>query len=545
MTQELIKLSPAESPVKESIVVGKKQICIEEIVESFRCVGEDIEQISKLNSEEKLLVSQFIASLQKHMQPLTSSIEVSISLLPFELGSAIQAQIDPSGYLTLTFEDGHKQLLNLSEPKNRDLMMAVVGDFLFRFNELTSQIVAEKLVKSLPVEVPQIVQEIPIPTLPALEPIPAITVEIPLELEDSAPPEVPEEPIQEESVPEETPGLSADLNAKIAEITAETLGYLEQLGNEVFEYSPVSKYFDDWMVNLRQVILSFESSECIGPDEAFAKEYNQIFGDIEDELSKRLLNEAEIEVSARTLIENRYLMGKIDAGYAAQTKELVVKGKSAIDYLIRSVQLLEDELAEVEQIKTSYRHPLKKLAKEQKQAELTQKLNAAKKRLALAVGTSSVDKGKLGDVDAEYDAQTKELADKRKSAIDFLNKNVQDLSGELAEFKKIKTSSLHFLKKVAQEEKLVELTQKLEEAKKRLTLAEQNSGFEQEQLNAEYEKKKKATSAAMQTLEKDIAKKEIDDSSEARKAASKALANAVKALIERKTMQTSITQENE
>jgi hypothetical protein len=479
------------------------------------------------------------------MQPLTSSIEVSTSLLPFELGSATQAQIDPTGHLTLTFEDGHKQLLNLSEPKNRDLMMALIGDFLYRFNELTSQIVAEKISKPLPVDVPPLVQEIPAPQLPALEPLPAISVEIPVELAVSAPPEVSEEPIQEEALPEEAPGLSAELSAKIAEITAETLGYLEQLGDEVFEYAPVSKYFDDWMVNLRQVILSFESSECIGPDEAFAKEYNQIFGDIEDELSKRLLNEAEIEVSARTLIENRYLMGKIDAGYAAQTKELVVKGKSAIDYLIRSVQLLEDELAEVEQIKTSYRHPLKKLAKEQKQAELTQKLNAAKKRLALAVGTSSVDKGKLGDVDAEYAAQTKELADKRKSAIDFLNKNVQDLSEELAEFKKIKTSSLHFIKKVAQEEKLVELTQKLNDAKKRLELAEQNSGVEQEQLNAEYEKKKQATSAAMQTLEKDIAKKEIDDSSEARKAASKALANAVKALIERKTMQTPLTQENE
>jgi hypothetical protein len=479
------------------------------------------------------------------MQPLTSSIAVSTSLLPFELGAVIEAQIDPTGHLTLTFEDGHKQLLDLSEPKNRDLMMAIIGDFLSKFNDLTSQIAAEKLTKPLLVQVPLQVQETPTPQLPALEPLPTINVETPIELADSAPPEVSEEPIQEEGIQEEEPDLSAEQNAKIAEITAETLGYLEQLGNEVFEHSPVSKYFDDWMVNLRQVILSFESTDCIGPDEDFTKEYNRIFGDIEDELAKRLLNEAEIEVSARTLIENRYLMGKIDAGYAAQTKELVVKGKSAIDYLIRSVHLLEDELAEVEQIKTSYRHPLKKLAKEQKQAELTQKLNAAKKRLALAVGTSSVDKGKLGDIDAEYAAQTKELADKRKSAIDFLTKNVQDIAEELAELEKIKTSSLHFLKKVAQEEKRMELTQKLDDAKKRLELAEQNSGVEQEKLNAEYEKKKQDTTATMQTLEKDIAKKEIDGSLEARQVASTALVNAVKAFIERKTVQTTVTHEKE
>lgn len=91
MTQELTELSPAKSPVEESNVVDKKQICIEEIVESFKCVGEDIEQISRLNSEEKLLVSQFLASLQKHMPPLTSLIAVSISLLPFELGAVTQA----------------------------------------------------------------------------------------------------------------------------------------------------------------------------------------------------------------------------------------------------------------------------------------------------------------------------------------------------------------------------------------------------------------------------------------------------------------------
>ena len=227
-------------------------------------------------------------------------------------------------------------------------------------------------------------------------------------------------------------------------------------------------------------------------------------------------------------------MGQIDAGYVAQTKELVIKGNSTIDYLVRNVRLLEAEFAEVEQVKTSYLHPLKKLAKEQKQAELAQKLNASKKRLALAVGTSSVDEVKVGDVDCEYTSQSMELAEKRKSAIDFLSKNVEDLKEELGEIKKIKTGNLNFLKKVAQEKKEIEITRRLNDAKQRLLLVEQNSGFEQEKMTAEYEKKKKVMVGKMRSLEKQIATDEVDDSLAARQGVANALAEAVKSLIERK-----------
>jgi hypothetical protein len=288
------------------------------------------------------------------------------------------------------------------------------------------------------------------------------------------------------------------------------------------------------MVNLRQVILSFESNELIGPDETFTNEYNQIFSNIEEELAKRLAAEADIEVSARTLVENRYLLNKIDEGYAAQTKELVVKGKSAIDYLTRNVQQLEAELAEVAKIKVSFRHPLQKLAKDQKLSELTQKLNAAKKRLALAVGTSSVDKGKAGDIDSEYAAQTQELSEKRKSALGILSKEVQELEAKLVEIEKIKTSNP--FKRTALAQKRFDTTQMLIAAKKRLELAEQNSNAEQEKLKAEYEKKKQATLGKMQNIEKDIAAKTVDNSAEVRKAATNALANAVKSLVQRKTV---------
>ena len=60
------------------------------------------------------------------MQPLTSSIAVNQLALPAKLGDVIQAHIDPTGHLILQFEDGHVELKDLSEEKNRDLMTAVM-----------------------------------------------------------------------------------------------------------------------------------------------------------------------------------------------------------------------------------------------------------------------------------------------------------------------------------------------------------------------------------------------------------------------------------
>jgi hypothetical protein len=547
MTQQAVSIS-AKAPIDDLPSVNKKQLSVGEIVESFECVGADILAIGKLTSVEKPLVQEIISRLKICMQPLTSSVPISAAVLPFKLGMVAKAEIASTGHLMLTFEDGQKETLDLSEPKNRDLLVAVIDYFLANFSILIGQSSAERLKFS--VSEPQI-QEITILKPIAPEPLvikalPEIKIEIPFALPYLGPAETEEEIPEPQELPEaQTPGLSAHQIAQIEAIKRETLDNLDLLGNEVFEHSPVSKYFDDWMVNLRQVIMSFESSDVIGPDEGFAQVYNQIFSSIEEELSRRMMNDAQIEVSAKTLVENRYLLKEIDDGYVAETKRLVVQGKSNIEYMIRSVQLLEAELSEVNQIKTSYRHPLKKLAKDQKLAELTQKLTAAKKRLALTVANSSVDKGDTLDVDAEYSAQTHELAQRRQSAIDFLSKNVADLQAQLLEITSVKTSSINFLKKVAQEEKQMEIAQKLTEAKKRLSLAEQNSSDEQRKLTEEYDKKKKATLGKMQGLEKDIASKAVDDSSEARKAAAQSLANAVKQLVETKTAPISFKSQQE
>jgi hypothetical protein len=142
LTQEVVvKEAPAAILASQELKQSekKKQMSIQELVESLKSTADDIGQISELSSEEKILVAQFFSSLLKLMQPLAPSIAVNQLALPAELGNVVQAHIDPTGHLILQFEDGHLELKDLSEEKNRDLMTAVIGDVMPKFKNLTSQ----------------------------------------------------------------------------------------------------------------------------------------------------------------------------------------------------------------------------------------------------------------------------------------------------------------------------------------------------------------------------------------------------------------------
>jgi hypothetical protein len=138
LTQETVTKTAAEIQIREEPKHEKKQVTIQELLESLKSVADDIGQISELSGEEKLLAAQFFISLLKLMQPLASAIPVSISALPAEAGLAIQAYIDPTGHLALMHRDGRMELKNLSEEKNRDLMMAVIEDVMPKFKSLTN-----------------------------------------------------------------------------------------------------------------------------------------------------------------------------------------------------------------------------------------------------------------------------------------------------------------------------------------------------------------------------------------------------------------------
>jgi hypothetical protein len=521
---------------------NRRQISIDEIVESFAVMQQDIVQIGKLTSEEKVLADQCLTTLTAYMRSLTKSVDVSPAVIPISLGLVYKAQISPTGHLLLTFSDGSSEIVDLTDAANRDLMMAVVGDVLPKFEAIILEIEASKLRKVVIEEPPKI--EIPVaPPTPVIvepKPVPVVVVETPAPVVEPpvvlAEPEPVAEPERPPPIIEDpTPMLLAERNSRIDTAASEALTYLDTLRDEVFEQKPVSKYFDDWMVNLRQVILFFESNEAIGADETFSSEYNRVFGKVEDELASILANEADVQVSLRTLVENRYLLNKIDEGYAAESKQLVANGKSQIEQLMRTLQSLESQKAEVEQVKTSYLHLKEKMARDQKLAELTQKINAVKKLLAFAVGNTSVGSGLTGDLDADFETQSKELAVKRGAALEVLKQNVQDLTDQLETLKKLKP--INPVKKVVNQQQIFETTAKLVEAQRQLKVAEQDSSAQMERLKQEYEKKKQEVLGQKQSLENNIASKDHDNSAGVRKEATKLLVEAVKACVEKKKAQ--------
>lgn len=233
----------------------------------------------------------------------------------------------------------------------------------------------------------------------------------------------------------------------LPELEEKALSSLDRLGSQKFALSPFSQYFDDWLVNLRQTLSEFESSLSENVDEEFVKARTQIFTDVEGELAKLRLKEADLEASAKALSDNNHLIGELDAQYATQTRELAQKRDSEIEELTKSVHDLEEELAGVSQMKTSLFFGFTKKAKRNKEVALNQRLNTAKNELEVAI---------------------------------------------------------------------------------------QNFAMEQEKLHDEYEKKKQAAIEKSQGLEKEIADIETDRSTETRKSTAASLADAVKAFIQRK-----------
>ncbi len=116
-----------------------KQASVQELVESLRGVADDVGQISELTSEEKSLVAEFFKALLNFMNPLSQGISINPAIIHSDNDIVQNAHIDPTGHLALLFEDGHLELKDLSEEKNRDLMITVVQDAIPKFKQLTNQ----------------------------------------------------------------------------------------------------------------------------------------------------------------------------------------------------------------------------------------------------------------------------------------------------------------------------------------------------------------------------------------------------------------------
>jgi hypothetical protein len=143
MTYMSEETNPPEETVQfrvkeQSRQTKQAQVTLQELLDALKSAQDDIGQISESTSEEETLVAEFFASLFKLMQPFARTMPVSTTSLPEELGDVVRAHIDPTGHLMILYRDGEMELKDLSEEKNRDLMISVLEDIMPKFTRLFS-----------------------------------------------------------------------------------------------------------------------------------------------------------------------------------------------------------------------------------------------------------------------------------------------------------------------------------------------------------------------------------------------------------------------
>jgi hypothetical protein len=188
---------------------------------------------------------------------------------------------------------------------------------------------------------------------------------------------------------EETPVPSSE------EAVEKTLGRLRSLGNQTFAVFPFSAYFDDWLVNLKDVIITFEPSSGVSVDEQFVKESSQILADVERELEERRRKEVSLEESIKSLTNSTSLLERIEREYAEGTREIEGRKNSETTRLRGEIAECRKELDDLAKVKAGLFRAMSRKAKKQKQAELTQRLNTAQSEIESATRNAASEQESL------------------------------------------------------------------------------------------------------------------------------------------------------
>jgi hypothetical protein len=213
---------------------------------------------------------------------------------------------------------------------------------------------------------------------------------------------------------EETPEVSAK------QLAERTLGGINRLGNQIFALSPFSQYFDDWLVNLGQVVSEFESNPTISIDEQFQKTRSQVFSDVEAALAEDRLAESNLTEEARALEENNHKIADADKEYAEKTRDLSNRRNTELQRLSTTVRELEDDLASQQDVKIGFFKFKEKRGAAEKLVQTTQKLKATKNELEISVENFKVEQEKLHD---NYEKRKQEL----NETSDRLHKQLEKL----------------------------------------------------------------------------------------------------------------------
>ena len=225
---------------------------------------------------------------------------------------------------------------------------------------------------------------------------------------------------------EEVPQVSA------GEIAERTLNGLSKLGRQIFALSPFSQYFDDWLVNVRQVISEFESHPTIVADEQFVKECNQLFLEVEVALTENRLKESNLTDEAKALVDTNHQIGETDKQYAEETRERNNKRNTEVQRLSTKIRELEDQLTLEQEIKISFYKFNAKKKVTQQIAQTTHNLKAAKNELEVTLQTFTTEQEKLHDNYEKRKQKLNENSDRLHKELEKLETDTSTIARQAA-----------------------------------------------------------------------------------------------------------------
>jgi hypothetical protein len=179
--------------------------------------------------------------------------------------------------------------------------------------------------------------------------------------------------------------LEENLVETAEEVVEKTLKRLHTLGTQKFASSPYSEHFSRWQTDLTYVMSEFESSPTISTDDQFVKERSQILLNVELKLEERRREETALEEAAKSLLDSKILLKRIEEEYATKAREFEGRKNGEIKRLNNKIDGLRAELDEVAIMKAGFFRAISKKDKAQKEAETTQKLKTAQDELTLAM----------------------------------------------------------------------------------------------------------------------------------------------------------------
>jgi len=183
----------------------------------------------------------------------------------------------------------------------------------------------------------------------------------------------------------------------IEEVAERTVNTLRNLGKQRFAVSPFSEHMSRWLVNLKDVLSEFEESPGTAVDDQFAKERTQILSTVELDLGKIRDKEAYSGEAFKIVSDNRILLEQMEKDYAAKMKEIEERKNTEIKCLTGNVDAIKEELDRIVRMKTGIFRAISKEAKAKKEAEETQRLNAAQSELTSTVQRFTTEQEKMRD----------------------------------------------------------------------------------------------------------------------------------------------------